>query len=208
MTGSARDAAAAQVSRETLVRLDIYHDLLLQWTKRINLIAPSTHGFIWDRHFSDGLVLWQLMADTPWRRWADVGSGGGVPGLVVAILAAGARAGQEVVLVESDQRKCAFLRTVSRETGVPVTVETGRVEAIDAVEADVISARALAPLPRLLELTHRHVIPGGVALFPKGQNHQAELAEAAKDWAFDCTILANQTEKNSVVLRLENIRHV
>jgi 16S rRNA (guanine527-N7)-methyltransferase len=156
-------------------RLDIYADLLRKWQKTINLIANSTLPQLWTRHIADSL---QVSAAVPEARiWADLGSGGGFPGLVTAIRLADTP-GAKVHLIESDQRKCAFLRDVSRETSAPAIIHNARIESViddlgDSIEA--VSARALAPLPVLVEYAKNLLAKGAVGVFLKGQDYEAEV---------------------------------
>ena len=202
MTEKERSQAQTDVSRETLEMLEIYARLLAEWTKRINLVSRSTLDALWTRHFLDSAQLIRHI-DTP-GLWADLGSGGGFPGAVVAILQAGKR---EVVLVESDQRKAAFLRAVARET-VGFRVVAQRIEQAKPLAASVVSARALAPLPVLLEYVHRHLAPGGVAVLPKGRKADEEITAALEHWRFDCEKHPSQTDPESVVLILGDIKRV
>ena len=189
------------VSRETIERLDTYEALLRKWTPKINLVAPSTLREVWSRHFSDSAVLWQQ--DLTPEHWVDLGSGGGFPGLVLAIL--NAHSGTRFSLVEADTRKAVFLRQVIRETGINATVHTARIEALSPLEADVISARALASLPQLLEYMHRHAKASGVGLFPKGVQWQQDLRAAQACWTFKHSIHPGGTDSEGVVLRIEDL---
>ena len=192
------------VSRETTERLQIYSDLLQSWTKKINLIAPSTVPDLRRRHIEDSTQLFPL-AQKGWKKWADLGSGGGLPGIVIAILAAEAELGREVILVESDARKCAFLRAALRETGVPGQVVQARVEELSPLMADVVSARALAPLKKLIGYARPHLNPGGTALFPKGRQAQAEIDEALERWSFACEKHSSNTDADGVILRIGDL---
>lgn len=156
------------VSRETSERLTIYLDLLRRWNKKINLVAPTTLKDAPQRHFSDSL---QLIAHVPAgaTRWIDLGSGGGFPGLVIAIDAATRMPDLSVTLVEADQRKSVFLRTVLRETGVQAKVISDRIENVPALPYDVVSARALAPLAQLLHLSEAFRGKDTTCLFLKGR---------------------------------------
>ncbi|MGB8278771.1 MAG: 16S rRNA (guanine(527)-N(7))-methyltransferase RsmG [Methylovirgula sp.] len=160
---------------ETEARLAVYAELLRKWQKVINLVAPSTLPQLWTRHFADSL---QVQAAAPAARiWADLGSGGGFPGLVTAIRVADV-AGAKVHLIEADQRKCAFLREVSRETQAPAEVHQGRIEDILpqlGAPIDAVSARALAPLPILLSYAADLIEKGAVGLFLKGEHLADEL---------------------------------
>lgn len=192
------------VSRETQDRLKIYADLLTVWTKKINLISAATVPDVWTRHIQDSAQLYKL-APKGWRVWVDLGSGGGLPGVVIAILAAEDSVGG-VVLVESDARKCAFLRTAVRETGVKAQVVQARVETLDPLAADVLSARALASLTDLLGYAQRHLAADGMALFPKGQKAQAELDEALERWTFACEKHPSETDASGVILSIGDVK--
>ncbi|SFJ58605.1 16S rRNA (guanine(527)-N(7))-methyltransferase RsmG [Celeribacter neptunius] len=195
------------VSRETLERLETYHELLKKWNPVINLVAKSTIDSAWERHFLDSAQVFSL-APQGVRKWCDLGSGGGFPGLVCATLAAEFSPETEFTLVESDQRKATFLRTVARELGLKVTVLSKRIEQVEPLGADLISARALAALPKLLEFTERHLEPGGYALFQKGESFRKELSESLESWRFSHEEYPSITDASSVILRLGDIERV
>lgn len=199
--------SVVDVSRETQERLETYRLLLEKWTKKINLVAPDTLADSASRHFQDSAQLRKLVACQP-NSWVDIGSGGGFPGLVMAILAYGEGWKTEFTLIESDQRKAAFLRTVSRETGVPVDVISKRVENVDPRQAEVVSARALAPLPRLIPWVRRHMHPAGAAFLPKGRNYQQELEEARDNFDFSLEISPSETDSEAVILKIGDIKDV
>lgn len=194
------------VSRETLERLHVYERLLLQWSPRINLVSSSTIKAVWERHFVDSAQLWSL-APSDWRHWVDLGSGAGFPGLVIAVLAYELNSPGRVTLVESDQRKATFLRTVARETGLSVTVLARRIEDVAPIGSDVLSARALAPLPKLLAFASRHC-PDGTCLFPKGAGFREELSRALETWAFHCDKIESRTDPAAIILRIGTIARV
>ncbi len=202
-----RFAEAFDVSRETLDRLTLYAELLTKWTPAINLVSKSTIPALWTRHFADSAQLLDI-ADTSRGSWADLGSGGGFPGMVIAILAAEKHPGLKVTCVESDRRKATFLRTVARETGVEATVVSERIEALPALHADVVSARALAPLSDLIGYAIRHLAPEGTALFPKGTGQAEEIEQALASWAFRLDTIPSRTDPQSTVLKLWSIRRV
>ncbi|WP_434054587.1 MAG: 16S rRNA (guanine(527)-N(7))-methyltransferase RsmG [Roseibium sp.] len=182
------------VSRETLDRLQVFVDLVLKWQPAQNLIAPSTIPDIWMRHVVDSLQTHWTYPEA--RTWVDIGSGGGFPGIVTAILLADTPSAH-VHLIESNQRKAAFLRTALRETGSHGTVYPGRIESV-AKEwshgpVDAVSARALASLEQLFGLARPFTAGGAKAVFHKGQDSQREVDEAADSWNFDLI------EKKSVV---------
>ena len=193
---------SCEVSRETLDRLQIFVDLTLKWTKAINLIAPSTSEQIWTRHIKDSAQLFEI-APGNWNTWTDLGSGGGFPGLVIAILSDPSRT---VTLIESDKRKCQFLNTVRRELDLNVNVREGRIEDVDVAPADVLSARALSGLPNLLHHADRFLDQSGIALFPKGQNYQSELNEATKDWEFNEVLHTSRTHSAGRILEISGIK--
>lgn len=195
------------VSRETMDRLALYSDLLKKWNPKINLVARSTIDQMWQRHFVDSAQLFNLKPESC-DHWVDLGSGGGFPGLVIAILRAELQPEMQVTLIESDERKSAFLRTVLREAGVKGKVITNRVEKEPAVGADVISARALADLSTLLGFASQHLKPSGSCLFPKGVRWEKELESARESWRFECESFKSETEAAAVVLKIGNIAHV
>ncbi|WP_243613454.1 16S rRNA (guanine(527)-N(7))-methyltransferase RsmG [Shimia aestuarii] len=193
------------VSRETSDRLRLLADLLQKWNPKINLVSRSTLETLWDRHILDSAQVFDLVPH-PVDHWVDIGSGGGFPGLVVAILAAQKDPAQKTTLIESDQRKCAFLRTVLRETGVSATVLTKRIEQADRQKADILSARALADLSQLCEFAERHLQSDGTALFPKGVTWQKELRQAEESWSFTPEVITSISEPEAVILKLGDIR--
>lgn len=195
------------VSRETSERLDIFAKMLASWTQKINLIAPSTVSEIHSRHIADSTQIYPL-APKDWRTWVDLGSGGGLPGLVIAILAMEKTRARRVVLVESDARKCAFLRAVLRETGTEAEVLNKRIEAVAPQSADVVSARALATLNDLLGYTQRHLSDHGTALFPKGRKADQELQQALEGWTFACEKHPSATDPEGVILEIGDIARV
>ncbi|MBB3950978.1 16S rRNA (guanine(527)-N(7))-methyltransferase RsmG [Aureimonas jatrophae] len=190
------------VSRETVERLDRFVALLRQWQARINLVSPATVPEIWTRHVEDGLILGQLARRH--LRWADIGSGAGLPGLVLAILMA-EREGGHVDLIEANAKKAAFLRTVQRELQLPATVHAARIESCGAVLAkvDAVSARALAPLDELLAMTAPHLAPGAARWFLKGRTHEDEIAKAAAQWRLDM-VKHPLVEDGSVILEIRS----
>ncbi|GGB40141.1 ribosomal RNA small subunit methyltransferase G [Roseibium aquae] len=194
------------VSRETLRRLMVYVDLLLKWQKAQNLIAPSTIPEIWTRHVIDSLQTTWVMPDA--RVWVDIGSGGGFPGIVSAIVLADV-AGAHVHLIESSQKKAAFLRAALRETGSKGTVHCGRIETVadgwDLGRVDGVSARALASLPELLALSRPFTSEGAVSVFHKGQDFQREVDEASHAWSFDLVEKKSVIDPMSRMLVLSNV---
>ncbi len=199
--------AEMDVSRETAERLDRYAALLNKWTPAINLVSKASLRALWSRHLRDSA---QLVALTNLRtgHWVDIGSGGGFPGMVCAILLAERAPGVRFTLVESDQRKAEFLRTVSRETSVSVDVLAQRIENVRPLEADILSARALASLTELLSYAERHLKETGRALFMKGATFRDEIEEALETWRFQSEEYASSTDGAGIVLSLGEIRRV
>jgi 16S rRNA (guanine527-N7)-methyltransferase len=199
--------AAFGVSRETLGRLETYADMLRRWQKTINLVAPKTLDDVWHRHFADSAQLWGYRLATA-RTWLDVGSGAGFPGLVLAILGAGG--GSRHILIESDNRKAAFLHEVARETGTPVDIMCMRLESPETrakvTAVDCVTARALAPLPRLAELVAPYFAPGTLGLFLKGREIAAEIEEAARTWQMAFELKPSVTDKDGQVLLLKALK--
>ena len=204
--GAGAFAAAFGVSRETMERLEVHRRLLEQWNSRINLVSRASLGEVWSRHFADSAQLWRLKPP-PARLWLDLGSGAGFPGLVIAALAAETGEG-EIRLVESDQRKAAFLATVIRTAGLPATVHNERVETLAPVGADVVSARALAPLDSLLAMMEIHLRQGGTGLFPKGASVHKEIAEAAVRWHFEHALHPSLTDPRAAIVEIGATRRV
>jgi len=195
------------VSRETIARLDAYVEALEKWTPRINLVAKSTLPDLWARHVADSLQVAKLLQERD-LRYCDFGSGGGLPGLIVAAVLAEKQPQTEIILVESDQRKAAFLMSAAGEMGVTARVMASRIESLPKIGANVISARALAPLPKLLEWASPHLAPAGRCLFLKGAAFRQEIDEALVNWRFDSEKWTSATNPDAVVLELRNIAHV
>jgi 16S rRNA (guanine527-N7)-methyltransferase len=192
------------VSRETSARLDRFVEILLAWQQHTNLIAPSTEPAIWTRHIADSLQLLGLapQSQAGSQIWVDLGSGAGFPGLVVACALADQK-GAEVHLVESIGKKATFLREAAQATGAPVKVHAMRIA--DFVRhapkrIDVVTARALAPLPKLLAEAYPLLKSGARGLFPKGQDVGAELTEAAKCWNIEATLAESRTDPRSRIV--------
>ncbi len=207
MTRTAPDEILRNVSRETSDALKCYVALLLKWNPRINLVSRSTLDEVWTRHIQDSVQLFDL-AQKDSTHWVDIGSGGGFPGIVIAILAAEKKPDLQVTLVESDQRKSTFLRQVLRETGIAATVVSERIEATKSLAATTLSARALSDLATLCTYADRHLAKGGSALFPKGANWKKELPAAQAAWSFSLVTHTSQTDPNAVILQIGELAHV
>lgn len=203
---AAADLAGVVVSRETAGRLAVYVHLLRKWNPAKNLVAASTLGDIWTRHVADSLQLLRHAPDA--RRWVDLGSGGGLPALVLAAALAEVE-GARLHCVESKLGKAAFLREAARQMGVPVSVHADRIEAVLAAwpageVVDVVTARALAPLPKLLALASPLLKTGALGLFPKGQDVGSELTEAAKYWNLDCITVPSATDSSAHIVTIRS----
>lgn len=191
------------VSRETLDRLTTYVNLLVDWNERLNLVAPSTIADVWRRHILDSAQLAALISPEA-KTIVDLGSGAGFPGLVLAIMLAG-RPGLKVHLVESIQKKCRFLEAVIAATGAPAEVHPIRAEDLKGLKADVVTARAVAPLERLLPLAHPFFGPGTIALFLKGRSLNDELTLATKSWTLAATPIPSRSDPSGYVLRVTGL---
>lgn len=193
------EVPAQDVSRETEARLREYLRLLITWNSRINLVAAAPEEELWQRHVMDS---WQLLPLLPEGALADLGSGAGLPGLVIAI-----GREQETHLVESDRRKSAFLMEACRALSLKhVRVHPVRIEAAKLPPIQVVTARALAPLTDLLPHAARILAPGGIAVFPKGRNAEAELTAAAPHWFMQVERFQSRTDAQATILRLSEIR--
>lgn len=202
----ARALKLTPVSCETLKRLELYVDLLLQWQAKTNLIAPSTIPHIWTRHVADSLQLIDLMPNA--KVWVDFGSGGGFPAIPVACVFA-EKPGAQVHLVESNGKKAAFLREAIRVTGAPGKVHMDRVEKYTQSpvnSVDVVSARALAPLKVLCDQAFPLIERGAIGLFPKGLDIAGELTEAAKYWNIDVTTVASKTSPEGCIVIVKGLK--
>jgi len=192
------------VSRETWAALTELEGLVRRWTPAINLVSRNSISDLWARHISDSAQLFQFRPPGA-RHWADLGSGGGFPGLVIAVMARDECPEMKVSLVESDKRKAAFLRQAGQALGIDVAVHCDRIESLPPLQADVISARALAPLAELLSYAQRHLRPDGVAIFPKGMRHQEEVTEARGDWSFEAETHASHSDPNAAIVIIRKI---
>ena len=192
-------AKLSGVSRETLNLLSTYVDLLSAWNRRINLVGRNTIGDVWRRHILDSAQLYPLIPREA-RVLVDLGSGAGLPGLVLAILGF-----PEVHLIESDGRKAVFLREAIRVTGVRAVVLPTRLDRAKTPPADVVTARALAPLPDLLAISERFLAPSGICLFLKGRGIEDELTEAGKVWRMQPYRQRSLSDPTGCILRLEAV---
>lgn len=196
------------VSRETFEALRAFEALVQRWNPAINLVSKNSLPGLWGRHIADSAQLFALCPPEA-TSWVDLGSGGGFPGLVVAILAKQLRPKLLVTLVESDMRKATFLRQAAVTLAVHVSVRSERIESLAPLNADVLSARALAPLSDLLAFAKLHLRSDGIAIFPKGARYQDEIPDARKAWDFDVDTRPSLSEAEAALLVIRNIhRHV
>jgi 16S rRNA (guanine527-N7)-methyltransferase len=203
----ARVLAEHDVSRETASLLDIYVEQLARWQNVKNLVGPATLTEVWHRHVADALQLLALAPEA--RTWVDLGSGAGIPGLILAI-SGRVRSGLKIHLIESNARKCAFLTETARLTGAPVTVHNARIETMIGgfAGADIVCARALAPLTQLLAWTEPLLKTGTVGLFPKGRDAAAELTEADREWTFARDLIPSRTDSQARIVRVTSLSRV
>jgi 16S rRNA (guanine527-N7)-methyltransferase len=195
--------ARGSVSRETFALLKEFEGLVQRWSPAINLVSKSSLADVWDRHIVESVQVFQLAPLA--SHWVDLGSGGGFPGLVVAILAREFAPEMRITLVESDLRKATFLRQAAQSLDLQAAIVTTRIAETEPLNAEVLSARALSPLPVLLEYAVRHLKPGGVAVFPKGSRHADEVAAARKAWTFDLEACPSVSEPEAAILMIRNI---
>jgi len=193
-------AETLNVSRETLERLRAYIDLLTSWNRRINLVGSATLADVWRRHILDcGQLIKHV--DRSQRILVDLGSGAGLPGLILGILGV-----PEVHLIEADQRKAAFLREAARVTATPVAVHATRIESVTPFPVDVVTARAVAPVAGLLERSAPFQTETTVCLFLKGRGLRDELTAAQQKWIMQTQILASLADPTGHILRVEGLR--
>ncbi len=194
-------ASVLDVSRETLERLEVFETILRQWQETINLVGARTLDDVWRRHFLDSGQLCPLLRGA--STVVDIGSGGGFPGLVVAIIS-----GAHVILVEADHRKATFLREVSRATSADTQVIAGRAEAVTATPAEAVTARALAPVTKLLSLAEPWIRPDGRCYFLKGATVDEELTDARRFWDIDYDSVPSLSDPTGTVLCVKEFTRV
>lgn len=205
MTVAEDSVGGLVVSRETFAALRALEALVRRWTPAINLVSKATLPDLWTRHIVDSAQIFAFRPDGA-RRWVDLGSGGGFPGLVVAILARELCPDLSVTLVESDLRKATFLRQAAQSLQLVVDVRSQRIESLPDLHADVLSARALAPLSDLIAYAGRLLRPGGIAIFPKGARFSEELAAARRAWVFDVDTRPSLSDAEAAILVIRNIQ--
>ena len=195
--------AAVQISDEALERFVLYANLLRRWQKKINLIGPATISNLWSRHFLDSTQLFPLIPPDA-KTLIDIGSGAGFPGLVLAMLLED-QDRPIINLVEAKHRKAQFLVEASRITGARAIIHSRRIESLHELKADVITARACAPLKKLFGYAHPVLVSRGTCLFLKGQNFQEELTESEKTWKMKVMMTRSLTNDSGVILTVKNL---
>ena len=197
------------VSRETYDKLRAYEALIQKWNPSINLVAKSTLSDVWNRHIIDSAQVYFAASDEPASNWTDIGSGGGLPGIVVATLAQEGGQQTNVTMVESDKRKSVFLRTAIRELGLSsAKVVNERIESAQIPISDIVSARALAPLTDLFTLSLGFSDQNTTFLFQKGKNWVSEIEIAQNHWSFDYDAIKSETDSNAVILKIRGLSRV
>lgn len=193
-----------QLTDQQCADLVLYAGQLEKWQKAYNLVAPKTIPELWTRHFLDSAQLLKFIPDEA-RTFVDLGSGGGFPGLVLAVLLKD-REGAQFHFVESAGKKCTFLRDTARRLGAPVTVHQERIEAVEPIKADVITARALASLEKLLTFAHRFSTDRTRMIFPKGQDFVTELTEATKYWIIKPVEVQSLSDDSGTILLIDGVK--
>lgn len=200
------DAAAFQAATGAtdaqMADLEGYRSMLDEWNQHLNLVGPSAMASFWRRHAYDSAQLLQIEPDA--RVWADLGTGAGLPGVVLAILLKGRQRAQ-VHLVESLQKRCRFLEEVVRALDLPATVHRSRAEELRLTGIEVVTARACAPLARLLGYARPILSAGARGLFLKGRDIEAEIAEARRSWKFEAKLVASLSDPSGRIVRVEKL---
>ena len=195
------------VSDNTIKRLEDYACLLEDWNPKINLVSKTTIPDMWERHFLDSAQVWPLIPKGT-NHLVDIGSGAGFAGLVLAVISAEKTPDMKVTLIESDTRKCAFMRSAARAMGITVEIITKRIESIENINADVLTARALASVSDLLGHSSQILSSDGVCLFLKGEACGIELEQARDSWNFDAELTPSVTHPSGVIAKLSGIKRV
>jgi 16S rRNA (guanine527-N7)-methyltransferase len=198
---------AFNVSRETMDRLEAYRNLLLKWAAQINLVGPSTLDQFWDRHILDSAQLLPF-SETKITSFADFGSGAGLPGLVLAALLQDRGGEHHGYLVESSAKRCGFLREGARTLGVNITIVQEKIETVDAMSVDLVTARAFAPLGKLLDYAYPWAELGARLIFFKGEDVQQEIVEASTNWAFQSRVKTSVTDSRGCLVEITNLERL
>lgn len=190
------------VSRETHQKLEIYVEMLEKWNKSINLVSKSTLKEVWRRHIEDSLQIADEGDNV--ASWVDLGSGGGLPGLIIAAAKNETSTSTHITMIESDQRKCAFIAAAANAMDLSVSIECRRIEESTTQSYDVISARALAPLSNLLELAQPYRHEKTICIFPKGANAEAEMKAASEDWSVRYQAIKSSTNPTATIFKIQD----
>ncbi|MFN3512443.1 MAG: 16S rRNA (guanine(527)-N(7))-methyltransferase RsmG [Phenylobacterium sp.] len=201
MADAADFAAVTGATPEQLADLERYRSYLVDWNQRMNLVGPATLEVFWSRHAWDSAQLLELAPEA--RTWADLGTGAGLPGIVLATLGK-RRPGFHVHLVDSLTKRCRFLNEVVQALELPATVHNSRAEDL-SLSVDIVTARACAPLARLLGYARPYLQKGAVGLFLKGQDVASELSEAARSWDFEADILPSRSDVRGRIVRVRRL---
>lgn len=194
------------VSRETLEKLKVYENSLVEWQNKLNLVSNSSLEDAWNRHFIDSMQLFKYIPKTA-KTLYDMGSGAGFPGMVIAIMANELTPYLKVALIESINKKTLYLNEVKKLTNTNVEIINDRAENLPAKKVDVITSRAMTALNKLFEYSYRFCSEETVLIFPKGKKHLEEIKEAKKDWIFDVQIFGSQTSEEGVVLVIKSLKN-
>ena len=195
-------AAATGASPAQIADLESFRAVLAEWNEKMNLVGPSAMEAFWGRHAFDGAQLLPLAPEA--ETWADLGAGAGFPGVVLAILLKG-RGGARVHLIDSMAKRCRFLEAVVEQLALPAVVHNARAESL-SLTVDIVTARACAPMPRLLEFAWPYLRKGATGLFLKGQDVEAELAEATISWEFKPELLPSLSDPSGRIVRVRRLR--
>ena len=196
---------ATGASADIMDRMDAFLTILTDWNARMNLVGPSALAEFWGRHAYDSAQLLKLAPDA--RIWADLGAGAGFPGIVLAVFLKD-REGAKVHLIESMAKRCAFLRSVSMDLSLPTLIHNSRAESLHLSPVDVVTARALAPMPRLLEYAQPLLRGSAVGLFLKGRDVERELEEARKSWRFEVSLSPSASDPEGRIVSLKRLSRV
>ena len=192
---------SANVSRETCEKIDKYLSILDSWRNQLNLIGPNEWERIWERHILDSHQLRKFIPES--ARIVDIGTGAGFPGVILAASASGSG---HISLIESSAKKCKFLQTVVEQTKLPISIVNARIESVDKISADFVTARAVAPLEKLIEYTLPALETGATALFHKGHSYTTELESAQVRWNLDYKVLPNEYSSNGVIIKISGAK--
>jgi 16S rRNA (guanine527-N7)-methyltransferase len=196
-----KDQLAKIVSRETMIKLELYIHLLESWNRSVNLVSSKSAEEIWQRHIYDSAQLVSYLSSS--KTIIDLGTGAGFPGLVLAMIGS-----WDVTLIESDTKKCSFLREVARQTNTQVTIVNQRIETLVPWQVDVVTVRALAPLEKLLGYASPFLQERGVGIFLKGKMLEEEIEQARLAWSFDAEVIKSKTSCEGRVIKVKDIKQL